>query len=452
MRPTLQEIAAHLGHIRQLPSAAGWKACVDSRELRAGDLFIALEGERQDGHAHVGAALDAGAAAVVAQPERVDEALRHNPRLLAVADSRQALLELGAMARGRHSGPLVAITGSNGKTTTKEVLAAILGGSRRVAASQGNQNSTVGAPLSLLNGLDDHEIYVMEAGMSQPGEIARLCAMARPTHGIITNIQPAHLEGTGGLDAVALEKGQLFRWLGLHNGVGIVNEDDPLVVVQAEHLRRRSAFSLRHHRVGGQTGMESLGVDEHARHLLRLSGHEVRLPVPGQAFLACAAAACALALELGLEPAAIVKELAGFRGAPGRMAVRTMAGWTLLDDSYNANPASMGAALRTLSQFQAARRVAVLGEMRELGEDSLRLHRETGRLAAELALDQVWLVGSAQACAAFAQGLADGGSCATGQAASATELAALLTPREGDAVLLKGSRLTGLDSLGRLWA
>ena len=129
-----------------------------------------------------------------------------------------------------------------------------------------------------------------------------------------------------------------------------------------------------------------------------------------------------------------------------------MAGWTLLDDSYNANPASMGAALRTLSQFQAARRVAVLGEMRELGEDSLRLHRETGRLAAELALDQVWLVGSAQACAAFAQGLADGGSCATGQAASATELAALLTPREGDAVLLKGSRLTGLDSLGRLWA
>jgi len=452
MRPELHHIAAHLGHARHLPTTAGWKACVDSRELRVGDLFIALVGERQDGHDHVGAALELGTAAVVAEPGRLNPSLRGDFRVLGVADTRQALLDLGAMARDRHTGPVVAITGSNGKTTTKELAVQILGRHLRATASQGNQNSTVGAPLSLLNALDGHEVYVMEAGMSQPGEIARLCAMARPTHGLITNIQPAHLEGTGGLDAVAREKGQLFRWLAQCDGVGIVNEDDPLVVAQAEILRRRSAFSLRKHRAGSQVGMWTVGVDHEARHLLSLSGHEVRLPVPGQAFLSCAAAACAIALELGMDPARIVEGLADFQGAPGRMAVRAMAGWTLLDDSYNANPASMAAALHTLSQMNAQRRVAVLGEMRELGADGARLHREMGALAAELGLDLVWLVGSSEARAAFAEGLALGGGVAVGEAPHASGIAQLFTPRPGDAVLLKGSRLTGLDALAEAWS
>lgn len=452
MRPTLNQLAAHLGHLRHLPEQGGWRACVDSRELRAGDLFIALVGERQDAHEHVGSALAQGAAAVVAQPERLDAALRQDARILAVADTRQALMELGTLARQQHQGPVVAITGSNGKTTTKELCVQILSRAFRAAASQGNQNSTVGAPLSLLNGLNGHDVYVMEAGMSQPGEIARLCAMARPTHGLITNIQPAHLEGTGGLDAVAREKGQLFRWLAESDGVGIVNEDDERVVIQAEILRRRSAFSLRTHSAGSKVGLESVGVDAQARHLLRLSGHEVRLPVPGQAFLACSAAACAIAVELGMEPAQIVAALAEFRGAPGRMSVRLMAQWTLLDDSYNANPASMAAALHTLAQMQAGRRVAVLGEMRELGHQAADLHAELGQLAASLSLDQVWLVGSPEACDAFARGLRAGGGAEAGRADSALSLSQRFTPAPGDAVLLKGSRLTGLDQLAELWS
>jgi len=451
MRPTLAMLAARLGHAWNRPEPAGWRAVADSRALRPGDLFIALPGERVDGHAFVEAALAAGAAAVVAEPARLPLALRGDARLLAVADSRAGLLELGAAARDTHTGPLVAVTGSNGKTTTKELAAHLLSRRFRVAASQGNQNSTLGAPLSLLNALDGHGVYVMEAGMSLPGEIARLCAMARPTHGLITNIQPAHLEGTGGLEAVAREKGQLFRWLEASGGLALVNLDDPLVVEQAASNRRRSGYALRNHSAGAVHILEEAGADEQARFRLRLSGHECVLPVPGQAFLECAASASAIALELGMPADEVVAALAGFQGAPGRMQVRRAAGWTLLDDSYNANPASMRAALDTLARMSAARRVAVLGEMRELGDRSAELHAEVGRHAASLGLDLVLLAGAAEARAAFAEGLAAGGRGVDAQAADAAGLRDAFTPRPGDAVLLKGSRLTGLDRLAREW-
>ena len=450
MRPRLSDIAARLGHPRSLPDTPGWQARLDSREVRPGDLFVALPGERQDGHAYVAAALAAGAAAVVAEGGRLSADLRGDARVLAVEESASALLELGALARDRHEGLVAAITGSNGKTTTKDLAVQVLSTSRTTAGSRGNQNSTSGAPISLLNELDGQQVYVMEAGMSQPGEIARLCAMARPTHGLITNIQPAHLEGTGGLEAVAGEKGQLFRWLEAHGGTGIVNEDDPLVARQAEILTRRSSWSLRHHRAGA-LGMEAVDVDGQARHLFRLSGQELRLPVPGQAFLECAAAVCALALELGLGPEQIVSGLGGFSGATGRMSVRRGPGWTLLDDSYNANPASMKAALNTLAQTAATRRVAVLGEMKELGGESATLHREVGCFAAGLALDLVLLVGSEDARAALREGLREGGRGVDGEAASARGLAAAFSPRAGDAVLLKGSRLTGLEALAGEW-
>ncbi|MDP2361425.1 MAG: UDP-N-acetylmuramoyl-tripeptide--D-alanyl-D-alanine ligase [bacterium] len=451
MRPTLSEIAARLGHSRRLTETPGWQARVDSREIKAGDLFIALPGQRQDGHAYIGDALTAGAAAVLAEEARLGAAHRDDPRLLAVPDPHAALLDLGALARDRHEGSVLAITGSNGKTTTKELLLAMLGGRWRAAGSQGNQNSTVGAPLSLLNALDGHELYVLEAGMSLPGEIARICAMARPTHGLITNIQPAHLEGTGGLEAVAREKGRLFQWLAEHDGTGIVNEDDPLVAAQARILRRRGSYSLRNRSAGAGIVMESVGVDEQARHLFRLSGHELRLPVPGQAFLACVAAATAAALELGLDVPTLLAGIAAFRGSAGRMQLRRGGGWTLLDDSYNANPASLEAALRTLAAMGGDRRVAVLGEMGELGGEAERLHRKCGRLAASLGLDLILLVGADAARAAYASGLREGGHPPDGQAATPAGLAALFTPRPGDLVLLKASRRTGLDALAREW-
>jgi UDP-N-acetylmuramoyl-tripeptide--D-alanyl-D-alanine ligase len=451
MRPTLAILAARLGHAWNHPEPEGWRAVSDSRAVRPGDLFIALPGERVDGHDFVAAVLEAGAAAVVADPARLPAGLRLDPRVLAATDTRAALLELGAAARDVHTGPLVAITGSNGKTTTKELAAHLLSRHYHTASSQGNQNSTLGAPLSLLNALDGHGIYVMEAGMSQPGEIARLCEMARPTHGLVTNIQPAHLEGTGGLEAVAREKGQLFRWLAENNGTALVNLDDPRVVEQASRNRRRSGYALRNHSAGAVHILEEAGADEQARFRLRLSGHECVLPVPGQAFLECAAAAAAIALELGMDAAGVTAGLATFSGAPGRMQVRRDAGWTLLDDSYNANPASMRAALDTLSRMAALRRVAVLGEMRELGGESRNLHAEVGRHAAGLGIDLILLAGSPEARAAFVEGLEAGGRTAHRQSEDAGGLLGAFTARPGDVVLLKGSRLTGLDRLAREW-
>jgi UDP-N-acetylmuramoyl-tripeptide--D-alanyl-D-alanine ligase len=421
--------------------------CIDSRALQPGQVFLALQGERSDGHAFVAEALQAGALAVIADPGRLPAALAADGRLWPATGGREALQALAAGTRARFRGPLVAITGSNGKTGTKEALRTLLAEERRVAASPGNLNSTVGAPLALVNHLPGDGVYILEAGASDFGEIRRICATARPTHGCITNIDLAHLDRFGDRDGVARAKWELWEYLAGQGGHAVVNADDPLVLEGSKNNPRRSRFSLAAGEAGAGVRVGILGMDGEARARIRLAGEELSLALPGRAWLECAFAALAIALVLGLPPRAAARGLARPLSLPSRMTLLRLRGAQLIDDSYNANPASMRAALATLAGLPATgKRIAVLGGMNELGGNSAELHRELGRWAAALGLDEFLLVGAGPDLEALAEGLRSGGSTPVsrvdGPAGAAAALAGI---GMGDAVLLKGSRGYALE-------
>lgn len=447
MRLSVRDIRALLG----LPPAADERRpaglCIDSRTAGAGQVFLALAGERSDGHAFVADALAAGALAAIADPGRLPAALAADPRVWPAADGREALRVLAAATRAGFRGQVVAITGSNGKTSTKEALRGLLEGERAVAASPGNLNSTVGAPLALVNHLPDEGVYVLEAGASDFGEIRRICETARPTHGCITNIELAHLERFGDRAGVARAKWELWEWLAASGGHAVVNADDPLVLEGSKDVPRRSRYSLATGEAGAGVRVGILGMDREARARIRLAGQELSLPVPGRAWLECAFAATAIALALGLPERALPKGLARVPRAASRMARLELRGATVIDDSYNANPASMRAALQTLAALPAeGRRVAVLGGMNELGPASAELHRELGRWAGALGLDEFLLCGAGADLAALEEGLRAGGGSLVSRAAGPAEAAeALAGLGPGDALLLKGSRGYALE-------
>jgi UDP-N-acetylmuramoyl-tripeptide--D-alanyl-D-alanine ligase len=426
----------------------------DSRDVVSGDLFVARVGETSDGHRYLEAAQAAGAAAALVQ-RRTSTGARLP--LLQVPDTTAALGQLARYHRRRLGLPLVAVTGSNGKTTTKQMLAAILaaaaGGEERVLASPGNFNNHVGVPLTLLGGRATHRWGVVELGMNAPGEIDALAALVEPQVGLVINASEAHLEGLGSVDAVARAKAEL--WGRLNSGAcAVVPLDDPRLPALAE------AFSGR--RVGFGRGVEAdvrllteAGTPEGGLHLvIEVAGTllELTLPLIGRHNALNATAAAAAAHALGVNPDAIRQGLPHARLPPHRAQLTTLYGVTVLDDSYNANPVSVRAALDTLEELPGEGRLgAVLGDLHELGEAAETLHHALGRELADRGVALVIGVGT------LAGALCDGARAAgVAEVVHAADVEAgweLLRQRvrAGDRVLVKGSRRAGLDRLVRRW-
>jgi UDP-N-acetylmuramoyl-tripeptide--D-alanyl-D-alanine ligase len=420
---------------------------IDSRSVAPGELFVAIAGPRHDGHDHVAAAAAAGAAGALvrhgfAAPAELPAAFC----LVEADDTTQALGALAAGHRALYRGPLVAITGSNGKTSTKEMCAAVLGVRAPCLATAGNLNNEYGLPLTLLRREPRHESVVVELGMNHRGEIARLAAIAKPTVGVITNVGTAHIEHLGSREAIAQEKGDLIAALDA-SGVAVLNADDPLASAQASRTRARALrFGL-----GPAADVRGEDVRERAAGYafrVRAPQGAVEVEVAGLAETCVhnALAACAAALAAGRPLADLAPGLAAYAPVRGRLQPLPLDGDVLVvDDTYNANPQSMEVALRALAQprgERGVRRIAVLGDMGELGAEAEGAHRAAGALAARLGIDLLFAVGRhapLMAEAARAGGLGPARVHVEDDAERAAEaVLAVLSPH--DRVLVKGSR------------
>src|SRR6184192_3515676 len=366
----------------------------DSRTIKKGELFVALRGENFDGHKFVEATAEAGAAGAI-----VD--LKWNgkvPSKFVIIRGEDTLLgyqNLAANYRKALSIKVLAITGSNGKTSTKDFAASVLGRKFRVTKTQGNFNNHVGLPRTILEATSDDEVAVWEIGMNHPGEVAPLAKIAAPDAAIITNIGVAHIEFMGTREAIANEKGALAQAVAAEGAV-ILNADDPFSKRIAERTNAHVIFAGT--KEGTVRAIDIHQSAEGSEFTMIEGAHRCRaqLPVPGLHMVqnALLAVAAGRAFGLSLEEAA-----AGLAGAPltkARLQIKEVNGVKFLDDSYNANPDSMKAALQTLVELDAdGKRIAVLGEMRELGAESERGHREIGETAASLAVDQLITIGDA---------------------------------------------------------
>ena len=358
----------------------------DSRTVNAGELFIALRGERFDGHRFVEEALESGAAGVVVEEDPSRQTLsRTRAAVVRVPDSLQALGDLAAGWRRAFSTPVGVLTGSNGKTTTKEMTMAILRLCFSCLWSPGNFNNRIGLPLTLLKLKAEHERVVLEMGMNEPGEIRVLTRIAHPQAGALLNVGPAHLERFASIEAVAEAKGEMLHEMP-RESVFVFNRDDPRVRALADRWDGpRTSF--------GRTGdadvrlleAEERGSTQTIRIAIRGTDVSTGIHLPGRHNLMNGLAAAALASSLGAPLDAIGEGLARFRTMEGRFSVRMYEDFTVVDDSYNANPASMESALETLSGLSGeAGRILVLGDMLELGGFSGEAHIELGRKAARV--------------------------------------------------------------------
>jgi UDP-N-acetylmuramoyl-tripeptide--D-alanyl-D-alanine ligase len=414
----------------------------DTRQLSRGDLFAALRGESFDGHAFIPAALAAGAAALLVSDKPATDP---GVPVIRVADTVRALGDLARGHRARFAGPVVAITGSNGKTTTKELCAAVLeAAGLRVRRTPGNLNNHIGLPLSVLRLERGDAALVVEMGMNHPGEIDYLAGIASPTVAAITNVAPAHLGPMGSIEAIARAKGEIFDRL-RPDGTAVVNLDDARVVEQARRFAgRRLGFGRA---AGADFRAENTALDA-GRPRFDLVGPTgraaIRFAVAGAHLVEDALCAAAAAWATGClrELAPIAAALEAFAGVPGRAAERVSAGGLrVIDDTYNANPHSVAAALRTLAGLRGSGRAfAVLGDMFELGDEAEALHAGCGAEAARAGVDA--LIGLGPLSAHLLRGARDAGLAQALAASDPAHAAALVRERAraGDVVLVKGSR------------
>ena len=402
MNLTLADLASVPGSMLRGPSLRGSVRfrgiSTDSRTLKRGDVFVALRGENFDGHRYVAAAIERGAAAIVVESSYLPGGDEHVPCLV-VGNSATALGDLALRYRKKFSIPVVAVAGSNGKTTTKDMIACVLAKRFSVLSTQGNLNNHIGVPQTLFRLRPGHDVAVVEIGTNHPGELTALCRILDPTHGLVTGIGKEHLEFFGSVNGVAKEEGALFTFLGSKAGaVAFVNGDDPLVVRASRGVRRRVLYGVdaRTAAVRGERGiMDASGrpqFDLRRRGVKRPTG--VRLRVAGAHQVLNAVAAAAVGVHFGVPLREIVKGLESFRPASKRMEVLAFGGMTVLNDTYNANPESTVAALRTLAAAKTGgKRIAVLGDMLELGNAAPREHALVGREAARLKIDYVLTYG-----------------------------------------------------------
>jgi UDP-N-acetylmuramoyl-tripeptide--D-alanyl-D-alanine ligase len=444
MRFTLAEMAAVVG----APASGDAEltgVAVDSRSSRPGDLFVAIRGARVDGHDYAGEAAARGARALLGE-RRPNDLPPDFPTLL-VARPVAALQQFAAAAKRRAGFRLAAITGSAGKTTTKDFTAAILSRRFSVAKTPGNQNSQIGFPMSILNMPTEPEWMVGEMGLSEPGDLSRLSRAFEPDVAAILLVAPAHLQFFASVDAIARAKAEILEGL-KPGGTFVANADDSRVEALAARHRGRVVRFGRSSRAD-VTAVDVAAAGEGSRFGLRTPSGEARvdLPVAGPHQVVNFLAAAAIAFAIGMAPAECAAAAGRLRAAAHRGERRHHASGALLfDDAYNANPASVRAGLDTLAALPARRRIAVLGDMLELGPEELRWHRETGAAIVGRA-DLLVCVGPL--AAAFGEGAIAAGLPANRveRVASAEEAARLLGPMlaAGDAVLFKASRGIGLD-------
>ncbi|MEQ1592961.1 MAG: UDP-N-acetylmuramoyl-tripeptide--D-alanyl-D-alanine ligase [Thiobacillaceae bacterium] len=446
----LSEAAAMLGVAFSGVDAEVLRVCTDSRSIAAGDLFIALRGAKFDGGAYAAQALQQGAVGVVLdarQAPDVTSAIR-------VDDTRLALGKLAAAWRNRFTLPLVAITGSNGKTTVKEMLAAILqsatsaenrlgaaGADAAVLATEGNLNNDIGLPLMLLRLREAYRYAVMEMGMNHVGEIDYLTRLARPDVALINNAQAAHVGMLGSVAAIAQAKGEIFNGLG-EQGVAVINSDDGHAELWREANRGRRVLSFGLAAQADVRGeFELLAYGGKLAIITADARIDVSLHVPGEHNARNALAAAAAALALDIAPAHIAAGLSGFTGVKGRlMRLPALHGSTFIDDTYNANPDSVRAALSVLAA-QPGKKILVLGDMGELGSDAAALHAQMGLAARQAGVEKLFALGdlSRETVGAFGAGAMHFERIQELLADLENELAADTT------VLVKGSRFMQME-------
>ena len=421
---------------------------VDSRVVQPGELFVALPGERTDGHRYLPDAAARGAAAMLVTRPPDDVAALGDVTVVRVADALAALHAVAAGWRSRFDPLVVGVTGSIAKTSTKEAIAAVLGTRLPTLKNEGNQNNEVGLPLTVLRLGPGHRAAVLEMGMYMGGEIADLAAIGRPMIGVVTAVQPVHLSRIGSLRAIERAKGELLEALP-PGGTAILNADDPIVRrMAARTVARSMTYGFAGDADVAAESVESAGLDG-MHFVLRASGVRRTLAIPGLGRMAVhnALAAAAVALAAGLDADAIAEGLARGWSTPHRSEVVRLGRITLVDDSYNASPGSVTAALDLLRGLPG-RRVAVLGEMLELGESHADGHVEVGEAAAGVA-DLLVVVGDG--AAGIAAGARDAGLDPARVLGARDRDAALdlLRPRlrDGDVVLVKASRGIALDLL-----
>ena len=426
---------------------------VDSRLVRPGELFAALRGERTDGHRFLAEAARAGAAALlVSEPVPADELERlGDVTVIRVPDGLRALHAIAAGWRARFDPLVVGVTGSIAKTSTKEAVATVLAADRRTLRSEGNQNNEIGLPLTILRLGPEDEAAVLEMGMYVGGEIRELARIARPRIGVVTAVLGVHLSRIGTIDAVEDAKAELVEALPA-DGVAVLNADDPRVRRMAGRTSARVvSYGFTEDAVVGAEDVTSAGLDG-MRFTLRLppaARVPVTIPVLGRLSVHNALAGAAVGLAAGMVPNAIAAALVGGWSAPHRAELIRAGGVTIVDDAYNASPASVLAALELLAGLPG-RRIAVLGEMLELGRASDSGHRAVGRAAAS-SCDLLCVVGTGAGPAAVAAGAREAGLAedrllmAEDREAAAERLAATLQP--GDVVLVKASRGVALEVL-----
>lgn len=422
----------------------------DSRTVRAGEIFVALQGERFDGHDFVGDAVKRGATAAIVSKPNVGVDPAPGIALIHVPDTLQAMGRIAAAHRSRFTIPVVAVTGSVGKTTTKDMVAHILSQRFKVLKTEENYNNEIGVPLTALQLEPSHQVAVFELAMRGPGEVAYLARIVRPTIGVVTNVGVTHIERLGSAQAIAAAKAELLQEMG-PDSVAILNADDG----NSASLRgaaRGKVLTFGIERPADVTARDVRQGETGAANFTIAAGEEqapVRLAVPGRHNVLNALAAAAAALEAGATVADVRKGLEGAALGKHRLQVlRSARGFTILDDCYNANPASMVAALEVLGQIKADGRMAVLGDMLELGPHAAEMHRDVGREAASRGLALLVAVGD------HAHHLREG--ALTGMtpeqvvAAADVEQCAdiiLQAARPGDAVLVKASRAMALERI-----
>jgi UDP-N-acetylmuramoyl-tripeptide--D-alanyl-D-alanine ligase len=419
----------------------------DTRRMAGGELFVALSGEHADGHDFLGHAARAGAAAVLV---REGSAVPEDLAAIVVADPLAALGRIATAVRLRLRAHVVAITGSSGKTITKDLLAAVTGGAFRTVASEASFNNEIGVPLTLLNADASTEVVIVEVGARGIGHIASLMPMVAPDMAVVLNVGVAHIGMFGSQEAIATAKGELVEGLA-DTGVAVLNADDERVAA----MRSRTAARVIGFGFSGEADVraENLSLDADARATFTLvtpgGRAEVTLEIPGEHIVSDALAAAAAATALGMNPEAIAAGLTSAAPPPWRMqTIDAPGGWRVLNDAYNSNPRSLAAGLKTLVAMARGRRTwAVLGVMAELGDHSNEEHDRIGRLAVRLGVGRLVAVGEQTRPlleAARMEGMTPAEAVIVADAAEAVRVV-LDEIAAGDVVLVKASRAAGLE-------